>query len=70
MLCRCLGARLPACLPACLPFFPLAYVLLPLAGDWALDRFAAVFLQGTESPIIDGCTFDRLDGNGVMISGT
>ena len=42
---------------------------VPSAGDWALDRFGAVFLQGTESAVVDTCTFDRLDGNAVMISG-
>merc|ERR1711988_1532419 len=35
----------------------------------ALDRMAAVFLQGTEGAVIDSCTFERLDGNAVMISG-
>ena len=42
---------------------------VPSAGDWALDRFAAVFLQGTEGVVIDNCTFTRLDGNAVMVSG-
>jgi hypothetical protein len=38
-------------------------------GDWALERFAAVYLYGTENVTVDGCTFDRLDGNGIMLSG-
>ena len=42
---------------------------VPSAGDWALDRFSAVFLQGTESAVVDSCTFERLDGNAVMVSG-
>ncbi len=42
---------------------------VPSAGDWALDRFGAIYLQGTESVTFDSCIFDRLDGNGVMISG-
>ena len=42
---------------------------VPSAGDWALDRVGAVFLQGTENASFDGCTFERLDGNGVMVSG-
>lgn len=42
---------------------------VPSAGDWALERFAAIYLQGTEGALIDGCTFERLDGNGVMVSG-
>ena len=42
---------------------------VPSAGDWALDRVGAIFLQGTESVTFENCTFDRLDGNGVMVSG-
>ena len=42
---------------------------VPSGGDWALDRIGAIFLQGTEEVSFDGCTFDRLDGNGVFISG-
>ncbi len=42
---------------------------VPSAGDWALVRNGAVFLQGTEGAVFDDCTFDRLDGTGVMVSG-
>jgi len=42
---------------------------VPSAGDWALERFAAVYLQGTEKVTINNCSFSRLDGNGVMLSG-
>eukprot|EP00657_Telonema_sp_P-1_P010226 TRINITY_DN4548_c0_g1_i1.p1 TRINITY_DN4548_c0_g1~~TRINITY_DN4548_c0_g1_i1.p1 ORF type:complete len:110 (+),score=31.20 TRINITY_DN4548_c0_g1_i1:116-445(+) len=42
---------------------------VPSAGDWALDRFGAVFLQGTEGFTVEDCVFDRLDGNAVMVSG-
>jgi len=42
---------------------------VPSAGDWALDRFAAVFLQGTENVTVSDCTFERVDGNAVMVSG-
>jgi len=42
---------------------------VPSAGDWALDRTGAIFLEGTESLTISSSTFDRIDGNGVMISG-
>jgi len=42
---------------------------VPSAGDWALDRYGAIFLQGTEGASFDSCTFTRLDGNGVMVSG-
>ena len=38
-------------------------------GDWALDRIGAIFLQGTENVVMDSCMFDRLDGNGVFVSG-
>jgi len=42
---------------------------IPSAGDWALDRNGAVFLQGTEGTKIQNSDFERLDGNGVIISG-
>eukprot|EP00041_Stephanoeca_diplocostata_P031470 m.980369 g.980369 ORF g.980369 m.980369 type:complete len:903 (-) comp23965_c1_seq3:323-3031(-) len=42
---------------------------VPSAGDWALDRYGAIFLQGTEGAVFDSCKFDRLDGNAVMVSG-
>ena len=42
---------------------------MPSSGDWALQRTAALFLEGGENATIDGCTFDRLDGLGVFLSG-
>jgi hypothetical protein len=43
---------------------------VPTAGDWALDRVAALYLQGTETALFDQCTFDRLGGTNVlMVSG-
>ena len=42
---------------------------VPSAGDWALERLDAVFLQGTERATLANCVFERLDGHGVMISG-
>ena len=42
---------------------------VPSAGDWALDRVGAVFLQGTEGVRFDACSFERIDGNAVMVSG-
>ncbi len=42
---------------------------VPSAGDWALDRVGAVFLQGTEGVEFDGCSFERLDGNALFVSG-
>ena len=38
-------------------------------GDWALARTAAVNLEGTEHVNIEHCLFERIDGNGVLISG-
>lgn len=42
---------------------------MPSGGDWALRRDAALFLDGTEDVVIDGCVMERLDGNAVMLSG-
>merc|ERR1719473_2374291 len=42
---------------------------VPSAGDWALDRTGAIFIEGAESVKVESSTFERLDGNGVMISG-
>jgi hypothetical protein len=42
---------------------------MPSSGDWALQRSAAIFLEGGVNATIDGCTFERLDGLGVFLSG-
>jgi len=42
---------------------------VPSGGDWALERMGALFLEGTVDLSIDGCNFERLDGNAVMLSG-
>ena len=42
---------------------------VPSGGDWALQRTAALFFEGTEGCAIDGCVLQRLDGNAVMLSG-
>lgn len=42
---------------------------MPSGGDWALERMGAVFLEGTKNVTIDGCIFERLDGNAIMVSG-
>eukprot|EP00005_Dracoamoeba_jomungandri_P000463 CAMPEP_0174252392 /NCGR_PEP_ID=MMETSP0439-20130205/1880_1 /TAXON_ID=0 /ORGANISM="Stereomyxa ramosa, Strain Chinc5" /LENGTH=754 /DNA_ID=CAMNT_0015332915 /DNA_START=107 /DNA_END=2368 /DNA_ORIENTATION=+ len=42
---------------------------MPSGGDWGLQRTGAVYLEGTENVVIDSCTFLRVDGNAVMISG-
>lgn len=39
------------------------------AGDWALSRSAAVFIQGSLNTTVQGCTFERVDGNALMLSG-
>ena len=38
-------------------------------GDWALARTAAINVEGTENINIQNCLFERLDGNGLLISG-
>lgn len=42
---------------------------LPSAGDWALQRTAAVMLEGTEHVKFDGCKFKYLGGIAYMLSG-
>eukprot|EP00397_Hematodinium_sp_SG-2012_P008391 GEMP01008450.1.p1 GENE.GEMP01008450.1~~GEMP01008450.1.p1 ORF type:complete len:826 (-),score=200.92 GEMP01008450.1:1024-3501(-) len=42
---------------------------VPSAGDWALERFAALFAENTTHTRVSHSTFTRLDGNGLMISG-
>jgi hypothetical protein len=42
---------------------------LPSAGDWALQRTAAIFFEGSENLLLDGTAFDRNDGVSVMLSG-
>jgi hypothetical protein len=38
-------------------------------GDWALQRSAALFFEGTANSTLEGCELVRLDGNAVMLSG-
>jgi hypothetical protein len=42
---------------------------VPSAGDWALERMGAIFLEGTVGVKLENCTLERLDGHGVMVSG-
>lgn len=42
---------------------------VPSAGDWALQRSGAIFLDGTEDVTIANVTMERNDGNAIMISG-
>eukprot|EP00052_Salpingoeca_macrocollata_P019021 m.157013 g.157013 ORF g.157013 m.157013 type:complete len:921 (+) comp20843_c1_seq1:32-2794(+) len=42
---------------------------MPSGGDWALQRTALLFFEGTEGVTVDGCTLIRNDGVGMMVSG-
>lgn len=42
---------------------------LPSSGDWAMQRTAALYFDGTQGLTVDGCTFERLDGISIMLSG-
>ena len=40
-----------------------------LPPDWALHRGGALVIEGAEGVAVEGCTFTRVDGNAVMLSG-
>ena len=42
---------------------------MPSGGDWGLQRNGALFLDGTESILIQECIFECLDGNAIIVSG-
>ena len=42
---------------------------VPSGGDWALGRIAAVHVQGTRGVVFDSNTFERLDGNAMLVEG-
>ena len=42
---------------------------LPSGGDWGMTRLGALRLQGTEGVEVTGCTFERLDGQAVLLDG-
>jgi len=42
---------------------------VPSGGDWGLFRGGAIFIEGAESITIDSNLLQRLDGNGVFVSG-
>jgi hypothetical protein len=42
---------------------------VPSGGDWALQRTAAVFLEGTEGVTLEGCRFKYVGGVALMASG-
>lgn len=66
------GTCLPSCQlhpPSLLPLLIRhLFVRLPVGGDWALQRTAAVFIEGSEGVTVEDCTFTRLDGNALMLS--
>ena len=41
----------------------------PSGGDWALHRGGAVFFERTQNATLRGCSFVRVDGNAVLLSG-
>jgi hypothetical protein len=41
----------------------------PSGGDWAVERSAALFFEGTEQTLISGCLLTSLDANAVFFSG-
>ena len=41
---------------------------MPSGGDWGLGRIAALFVKGTEETTVDSCTFEKLDGNAVLLN--
>ena len=42
---------------------------VPSGGDWTLSRTAALFFVGTRGLSLSNCTFERNDGNAIMLSG-
>ena len=42
---------------------------MPSGGDWSLEILGAVLAENTESLEIDGCLFERCDGNALFLSG-
>jgi len=42
---------------------------VPSGGDWALERNGVILLEGTELVTIEGCSFERVDGNAIFLSG-
>ena len=41
----------------------------PSGGDWSINRFAAVTVEGAEAFSVTGCTFTHLDNAGVFLGG-
>ena len=43
--------------------------IVPSGGDWGLRRAGALHFAGTVRATVDGCSFIRTDGNGIVASG-
>lgn len=41
---------------------------IPSGGDWALERSAVLFFEGTERVNVSGSVFERVDGNAIVLS--
>ena len=41
----------------------------PSGGDWAVGRSAALFFEGVEDIVVDGCFLTTLDTNAIFLSG-
>ena len=41
----------------------------PSCGDWALERQAALLVEGAEDVLVADALFSRIDGNALMLSG-
>jgi hypothetical protein len=42
---------------------------VPGPGDWALERLAALLIEGAEDVLVSDALFSRIDGNALMLSG-
>eukprot|EP01062_Namystynia_karyoxenos_P040534 TRINITY_DN29548_c0_g1_i1.p1 TRINITY_DN29548_c0_g1~~TRINITY_DN29548_c0_g1_i1.p1 ORF type:complete len:911 (+),score=184.09 TRINITY_DN29548_c0_g1_i1:73-2733(+) len=42
---------------------------VPSGGDWALERTAALRVEGSVGLAVSNCTFQYLEGNGLLLSG-
>ena len=41
----------------------------PAGGDWSVARVGAITVEGALGLAVVGCTFSRLDGNGIVLNG-
>jgi hypothetical protein len=42
---------------------------VPSGGDWSMFHGAALDIHGAEDVVVDGCRFERLDNNAILLSG-